>query len=272
MFYKVLHTEIKAVENPHLTRAFQYGDGFFETMFVHQDKIPLFEYHYQRILKSFEILKLDTAFLPSSEALYEKMMETILVKNNYRVRVDFTRESEGLYTPERNDVVFSIAHKVLDFAMFEHTKTSYKLGLYEENKKAISPISSIKSKNALIYVLAGIWAKEHHYDDAIILNQNSHVCECISSNIFIIKDAIIYTPAKSEGQVDGVMRSYIIKKLTENNYTIIEKSISVEEVKNADEVFVCNGIQGIQAASEVLGITKNTNQTQEIIMKIKIVI
>ena len=270
MFYKVLHTEIKAVENPHLTRAFQYGDGFFETMYVHQDEIPLFKYHYQRIIKSFEILKLDIQFLPSSEALYEKIMETILVKNNYRVRVDFTRESEGLYTPERNDVVFSIAHKVFDFAMFEHVKTSYKLGLYEENKKAISPISSIKSKNALIYVLAGIWAKEHHVDDAIILNQNNHICECVSSNIFIIKDSIIYTPAKSEGQVDGVMRSFIIEKLNESKYTIIEKSMSLEAIKNADEVFVCNAIQGIQPVTEVVGIAKSTDFIFDILAIIKV--
>lgn len=269
MYYKVLHSEIKSIDNPNLARAFHYGDGFFESIYVENDRIPFYQYHYQRICKSFDILKLDRDFLPSSEALYDKILSTLLVKNTYRIRLDFTREAEGLYGPDRNDVVFAITHKVLEFAMFSHSKSSYKMGIYNENIKAMHPLSAIKSKNALVYVLASIWAKEHHFDDAILLNQNKQVCECISSNIFVVKDKMIYTPPIADGSVDGVMRAFVIDTLKNNKYDIREQSLSLEDVRNADEVFVTNAIQGIQAVRFLERAYDKLDSTNEIIHLLK---
>jgi branched-chain amino acid aminotransferase len=257
MFYKVLHGEIKAIENPNLSRGFHYGDGFFESMYLENDTIPLFEFHYKRICKSFDILKLDKNMLPSSEGLYNKIIDTLLVKNKYRIRIDFTRESEGLYFPDRNDVVFSISHKALHKNLFEISSQTYKLGVYKDNYKSCTPISTIKSKNALVYVLASIAAHEQLYDDVIILNEKEHVAETISSNLFIVKNGEIITPPLSDAGVDGVMRTFIIDKIKKSNYIFFEKSITIDDVKLSDEIFVCNAVKGIQPVSEFMGEQKS---------------
>ncbi len=255
MFYKVLHTEIKPIENYNINRAFHYGDGFFESIYTENLQMPLFEYHYNRICKSFDILRLDKSFLPSSESLYDKIISTLIQPVPARIRLDFTREAEGLYLPDSNDVIFTITHKALESKIFESSKAVYNCAIYKENIKSSSALSCIKSKNALIYVLAAIWANQYHLDDAILLNEHQHCIESISSNLFIIRDEKIYTPTMQSGAVHGVMRSFIIDVLSEQGILVIEKDIEIEELVQADEVFISNSIKGIQFITSYL--TKN---------------
>lgn len=252
MYFKVLHSEIKAIENVNLNRAFHYGDGFFESMYFTGEHIPLFKFHYERIQKSFECLKFDMNMLPSSEALYDKIVSSIWHKIAHRIRVDFTRESEGLYLPERNDVVFSIYHSALPYTFGNAHIGAYKVGLYTENKKAPTLLSMLKSKNSLLFVMAAIWAKEHHYNDVLLLNTNNSVCEGISSNVFINKDGKWYTPAIEEGCIAGAMRSFIIQLLRKKNIELHECKIDQEMLDTMDEMFMCSATRGIISCTHYL--------------------
>ncbi len=57
---------------------------------------------------------------------------------------------------------------------------------------------------------------------------------------------MIYTPALTEGCVAGVMRKYIIGQLAVTGFNCIEKEITVEELLNADEVFLTNSIYNMR--------------------------
>ncbi|HTM99809.1 MAG TPA: aminotransferase class IV, partial [Pedobacter sp.] len=103
-----------------------------------------------------------------------------------------------------------------------------------------------KTSNALLYVMAGLYQKQHRLDEAIILNQNGFLCESTSSNVFVVYDNQIYTPALSEGCVAGVMRSVILKIAKMNDIQVIEAQISPEILKQADEVFVTNASSGVR--------------------------
>ena len=67
-----------------------------------------------------------------------------------------------------------------------------------------------------------------------------------SANIFLIKNEVISTPALQEGCVAGVMRKKIIQEISSSGWQIFEKEISIEEVLNADEVFLTNSIYNIR--------------------------
>ena len=66
------------------------------------------------------------------------------------------------------------------------------------------------------------------------------------SNIFILKEGIIYTPPLADGCVDGTMRNWILKQ--EN---MIEKSLNQIDIEGADEVFISNAFSGIIAVNRV---------------------
>jgi branched-chain amino acid aminotransferase len=79
-----------------------------------------------------------------------------------------------------------------------------------------------------------------------LINQNRYLCEANSSNIFVWYQNHLYTPALSEGCVEGVMRRVVIQLALDNNIPVTEAQINPEILNAADEVFLTNATKGIQ--------------------------
>ena len=120
------------------------------------------------------------------------------------------------------------------------------LCFYKEEIKTKRKISTIKSCNALVYVLSSIYSRGNNFDNAILFNTDGNVVECYNSNIFIVKQDVIYTPPVFDGCVSGTMRGWVL-----NNVTVIEKSLSENEILNADEIFITNSVHGIVPINKV---------------------
>jgi branched-chain amino acid aminotransferase len=111
----------------------------------------------------------------------------------------------------------------------------------------MNPFSNLKTSNALIYVMAGIYASENKLDDCIIVNEKGFITETISSNIFLLKDKFILTPPLTDGPVAGIMRKQILKIADMLQYRIYnEKSLTEKNIIDADEMFLTNSITGIK--------------------------
>ena len=91
-----------------------------------------------------------------------------------------------------------------------------------------------------MFVMAAKFAKENGWDEVIILNEHGRVCEALTSNIFIKKDNVFYTPPLSEGCIDGVNR----KAFLIENKNIIERPIEIEELKN-NQIYFSNAVRGM---------------------------
>jgi branched-chain amino acid aminotransferase len=120
------------------------------------------------------------------------------------------------------------------------------IGVFETARKSCDPLSNIKSNNYLIYALAAQYAKSRHWNEAIVLNQHNRICDTTIANIFFIKHNKIHTPALSEGCVNGVMRSYLLDEFRKTDTAFEEGAYSVDDLQNADEIFLTNAIQGIR--------------------------
>ena len=117
--------------------------------------------------------------------------------------------------------------------------------MFDELTKPVNSLSNYKTSNSLLYVMAGLYKKQHRLDDVFILNQHGFLCESISSNLFVVYEQKIYTPALSEGCVAGVMRNVVMQMARVHDIEVIEAQINPEILKAADEVFVTNAISGI---------------------------
>ena len=117
-----------------------------------------------------------------------------------------------------------------------------------EHKKPISKLSLIKSNNALLYILASIYAKEQNVDDVILLNEKDFIVESSNANLFLVHKGRFYTPPLTDGPLDGTMRSLILK-----NFLVEERSISIEDYENAEEIFLTNahGIKSVKGGVKV---------------------
>jgi branched-chain amino acid aminotransferase len=231
-----------------MNRAFIYGDLLFETIKLSNGKPLLAHAHFDRLKRSAELLKfsVELTFNDFVEAIHSEAHKNNLTEA--RIRFVLHRNAEGFYTPQNNQTSFFVECFPLTEA-----KQNIKLGLYTDNYKPCNELSTIKSGNALLYVMAGIWAKENGYDDALILNEHGCVCEATSSNIFVVKGEKVFTPPISEGCVEGIMRKHIINKLQQQKYTAVENVITIEQIQEADALFLTNAINGIVQVGEFEG-------------------
>ncbi|HEY0262468.1 MAG TPA: aminotransferase class IV [Chitinophagales bacterium] len=234
-------------------RVLRYGDGFFESMIAVNYRVLWLSEHYERIVSSAEILKLEIEKSFSQEKFAEILRE-LLQKNdlkNARFRVVFYRKGEGLYAPQKNDAgVFITCSESPPINSLSVIET---MAIYAENKKALGSLSNVKSCNALLYVMASLYAKEHNAQEAIILNAENNICEAITANVFIIQQHKIITPPLSSGCVAGVMRTKLLRELstTSRASVIEERAISLAEISAADAVFLTNVSKGIQAVRTI---------------------
>jgi branched-subunit amino acid aminotransferase/4-amino-4-deoxychorismate lyase len=250
--YILYNDEFISANQPVLSvsnRSFKYGDGLFESMRMANGKLKFAEQHAQRLAEGMRALKIDGSTLLDAYFLKQKTAE-LAKKNKYKGNVRFRfsvyRDAEGLYTPENNKSGYVLESSALHEADYQLNKKGLIIDVYDELAKPINKLSNFKTSNALIYVMAGLYRKQHRLDDVFMLNQNGFLCESMSSNLFVVYDKQIYTPALSEGCVAGVMRDVVMDLAKSNAIPIIEAQLNPEVLKEAEEVFVTNAVSGIR--------------------------
>lgn len=231
------------------SRAFRYGDGIFETMLWKDGDIRFLDLHLERLQESLSMLHFDDADQFNAFFIRSKVEELLrknsMVGQQARVRLIVFRQGGGLYSPESNKAAY-ILQVDRKPETLRDKKTGLIIDIYTEYKKAYSELSKIKSNNALIYVMAGLFKKKNAFDEVLILNQSGNLCEALASNIFIYYDKVLYTPALSEGCIAGVMRLVVMDMAQEQGIEVVEAEIKPDIVKVADEIFCTNAVEGIQ--------------------------
>lgn len=230
-------------------RGFRYGDGLFESMRYMQGELKFADLHANRLRKGMKALKMEGYSQVDVYFLREKVEELIRrnkIGPNARVRFTVFRDAGGLYNPDRNQMGYALeVHKIAD-SHYTGNNRGLIIDIFDELPKPINILSNLKTGNSLLFVLAGIFKNQHSLDEVLILNQQGFLCESMSSNVFVVYDKQIYTPALNEGCIAGVMRQVVMKLAKENDLNLIEAQINPEILNQAEEVFLTNAAHGIQ--------------------------
>lgn len=80
-------------------------------------------------------------------------------------------------------------------------------------------------------------AKQRGFDNALVLDLLGNVAETGTSNIFMVKDGQVYTPAANGTFLSGITRARTIALLAQQGIHVIEKALSVRDFREADEIF-----------------------------------
>ncbi len=247
------NNQIVAKETPLFTvvnRSFCYGDGFFESIRMTGGDMPFIKNHFERIKETANILEINLPADLTAESIQETVK--VLAKKNAiekeaRVRINIYRNDGGLYAPESNGcsvIVDVMPHTSANG--YELNSKGLKVDLYQKIKKPCNVLSSIKSCNSLLYVLAGKFKRDNELEESVILNDKHNVCEFTSSNLFIVINGVLYTPALAEGCINGVMRKVILDLAAKARIYVYETELKPNDLIRADEIFLTNAVQGIQ--------------------------
>lgn len=233
---------------PVANRSFKYGDGLFESMRLMKGQLKFADQHADRLQRGMKALKIDGYSQMDTWFLKDKA-EQLATRNKIkhgRLRLTVFRDADGLYAPTQNKAGYCLEIQPLDEPRYFLNDKGLIMDIFTELPKPINYLSNIKTCNSLPYVMAGIFKSQNKLDDAFLLNQNGFLCEASSSNIFVWYKSHLYTPALSEGCVEGVMRQIVMKLAVDNKIPFTEAQINPDVLYEADEVFLTNAVKGIQ--------------------------
>lgn len=236
-----------------LSRAAKYGDGLFETIRVSNRKVLFAKSHFERLSRGLDILALNQQPLTFEQFLkiLERAIET-KSDANLRVRITFFRSDGGFYTPQNHSFEYNIEVSPLSSHLFQSNKKGLQVGVCEQVRLTTDICSNLKTISALPYVLAGLEKKANQWDDILILNHRESIAESIAANVFVYKNNTLYTPALSEGCIAGVMRKQILQLANQNNIPAEDTTLNLQDLIEAEAIFLTNAIQGIQWISQVV--------------------
>ena len=230
-------------------RSFRYGDGCFETLKYANDKLLLANYHFERLFDSLQLLKFDCPSFFTAEYLIQQIRQLVVKNQNQklaRVRLTIFRGNGGLYDPENMAPNWLIQCWPLNDSSNALNNNGLVTGIYKGGFKAADAFANLKSNNYLLYSQAALYAKQQHWNDALLLNHRQTIADATIANLFIIKGNTIITPPLSDGPVNGVMRRYLLENLPGLSYTVTEQSINANDIADIDEAFLTNAVYGIK--------------------------
>lgn len=218
-------------------RAFQYGDGLFETVRYEAGRLWFWPDHFDRLTTGMIALHLNQPQNFTVQTLHQLVLNLLrangLSDQPARVKVQVWRQTGGLYTPATNAANLLITVRSgQPFAITRKTK----IGIYDTFRVTPSPVSAFKTLNALPYILAGIYKQENGLDDVILLDAQGHLAECIASNLFWFRDEILYTPSLQTGCVNGIARRQVLRAFSD----VQEGLFLPAALDDTDAVFATN--------------------------------
>jgi branched-chain amino acid aminotransferase len=234
------------------SRGLRYGDGVFETIKVINGNVQLAPLHYERLFHSLSVLQIQLPVTCTADYLTESII-ALCRKNNTlqqsRVRLTVFRGNGTLYKTESTLPDLVIQSEPLPPEYLQFNEKGLVIDVYDEARKSCDMLANLKSNNFLPYIMGALYSKRNSLNDCLLLNTNNRICDATIANIFWVRNDAVYTPPLSEGCVAGVMRRYIL----EGDATIKEKELTIEELEQADEVFLTNALYGTRWVGQFRG-------------------
>jgi branched-chain amino acid aminotransferase len=217
--------------------SFKWGDGLFETIRVSRQRILLEEYHFDRLFQGLKLLRMDHQL---DAATLSGNILALCEKNKLvtaRIRLEVFRDEPV--------AGYSIEAAPLEESILWNEK-GLTLGIYPFARKQVDAFANLKTTSFQQYVMAGRYAKEKGFDEALLLNTDNRLCDTSRANIFLVKKEEFYTPSLTEGCINGTMHRFVAKKIKEMGLALHQNPLHETDLLEADECFLTNAIIGIQ--------------------------
>jgi 4-amino-4-deoxychorismate lyase len=204
-----------------------FGRGVFETI-LWGDKPRYLNEHLHRLKKAM----LEINLLPLEEQLLREYLSKLKIKNK---ALKITVTPLNIIITERE-----VSYREEDY------KKGMSLKISKVRRNSSSRLCYIKSTCYIENLIEKENAKKVGYDDVLFLNEKGNITETSCANIFIIKNKEIITPKLEDGLLDGIIRAEIMK-----NFNVNEKSISIEELIDCEEVIITNSLMGAMSIRKI---------------------
>jgi branched-chain amino acid aminotransferase len=237
--------------------AFLVGDGVWEGIRLHEDKLVHLDRHLDRLYASAAGVHLDIG--KSRDEITAIVRET-LARNDMRtdvhIRLIVTRGTKK--TPAQDprlvvggpNIVVIAEHKLADPSV-----TSSGVSLFTSTIRRLPPDTIDQRWNChskIHEVVALLQALEAGADEALMLDPNGNVATCNATNFFIITRDELWT-STGEYCLNGITRGLVLELARAADVPAYERAFSLTDVYAADEAFVTGTFGGLTPVIAVDG-------------------
>ena len=237
-------------------RGFMYGDGLFETMRVFNGRPFRMAQHLERMVRGADFLKIKLPFTPKE---LQQCAGQLIEKNQMPdsiLRVMLTRgPGERGYTPKgaATPIVVMTLHPAAP--LDPNSPPQWSLATSSFRIPASDPLSSFKTTNKLVSIMARAEAEEKGADEALITNTNGEVAETAGANLFWIYHDKICTTPTGRGVLPGITRAVVLEICQVLALPTNKRVIKPEALRNAEGIFLTQSALGVVAISSLDGET-----------------
>src|ERR1035437_1332576 len=244
-------------------RGFMYGDGLFETLRVCNGRPFRLTQHLERMLRGADFLKIKCPFTPKELQDFagqligqNQMPEAVL-------RVTLTRgPGERGYTPQidsKPTIVMTLhpapGAPASGTARSDPARSQavpeagapiqWRLITSSYRIPAGDPLSSFKTANKLIHIMARMEAVEKDADEALLVNTNGEVAETASGNLFWVYQDNICTVPTGRGVLPGITRAVVLEICQTLSLPVNQRVIKSEALRSSEGIFITQSVLGI---------------------------
>jgi 4-amino-4-deoxychorismate lyase len=231
-------------------RALHYGDGLFETFAVKDGEALAWDRHIARLQTDCARLGIECPAIPllQSEAaqLCEGRQLAVL-----KLIISRGEGGRGYQPPQiaQTTRIFSL-HDWPDYPL-KYQQQGIEAGICEMRLGHNPLLAGMKHLNRLEQVLIRQKLAKTPYAEVIVMDINDKVIEGSMSNIFLVKNEQIFTPELSGAGVAGVIRGRILELARAMNLDCEVRTVSLDDVLRADEIFFCNSVAGVWPVARI---------------------
>jgi branched-chain amino acid aminotransferase len=226
-------------------RGYLVGDGCFETLRTYRGAPFRLDAHLERLAHSLDVLQIElNQTMPELRALVlEAVARSGLQDANLRVTVSRGEGPSALSLVGADSPTLSIVVRELWPFPSEAYSGGIESMIVTPRKipaECIDP--AVKSNNYLPSILARRELDARGMLEGVMLAVEGHVCSGTSGNVFMVKNAVLSTPSLDSPCLPGITRAAIIECAASWRMVVRERRITVEELLDADEVFLTNSV------------------------------
>lgn len=240
-----------------LDRGLAYGDGVFESMRSCHGRIPLLEMHLQRLHSSCGRLRIELDIEQVRREIQQLLiLSSAAGRSSGVIKLIVTRGPGGRgyrapHGQQSTRVLIEFPHQPPAQAWL-----SQGISLrYCDTRLGLNPqLAGIKHLNRLEQVLARSEWDDPGIVEGLMADTRGRIVEGISSNLFLVSGGRLITPLIEGCGVAGVMRRYIIEEAAPAlSLQVTEMHCERVLLAGAQELFVCNAVQGVLAVNSLGG-------------------
>lgn len=226
-------------------RGYLFGDSVYEVVRVVKGRCFALSYHQDRLYRSMREMDIPVKMTPDDlTELHEILIEQSEIKEGY-IYLQISRgvaPRHHAYDRSKLEPQMLMSIRTLELDEVNKLGEGVKaIALPDERWNHVD----IKTTNLIPNILAQTKAEKKYAYTAILFRDG--ICtEGATSNVFAVKDGILYTHPADNHILKGITRQMILTRVAPSlGITIIEKEFDRNFVDDADELFFTDTIGGV---------------------------